>query len=66
MPQATKTSRLRQDDAPFIKQPASRAFDATKHLWFDAIPAGDKALFWTNVANAPCASSLDVYVRPYI
>lgn len=27
-------------------------FFATKHLWFDSLQAGEKAIFWTNVAVA--------------
>lgn len=31
---------------------AIAAFTATKHLWFDALPAGDKTVFWTNLGVA--------------
>jgi heme exporter protein D len=36
------------------------AFASTKHVWFDTIPAGDKALFWTNVAVAAGTLALAV------
>jgi len=40
------------------------AFAATKHLWFDAIPAGDKALFWSTLLG-PAVAALGWYVAAH-